>query len=117
MSKKLYITASAADNSVVLSEDMCNALKIFNGTEPHVMVFKVKDTGEYAMMRVKASMSEVTEAPIIQYNPISKHFGFACNLPTVNRIFYDMGIVAEVTTLRVKKRRIAHGKIIYVIKR
>jgi hypothetical protein len=114
--KKLHITADAGDNSIVLSDGLCAALDIFRGNVVHVFVFKIKDTGEYAFMRVKEEFAQQTECPIVSYNPKYDVYGFMSSLPTVNRIFYDMGIEEEKATMSVRKRQIPSGGHIYVIK-
>lgn len=80
-----------------------------------IYVFYVPDTKCYAFM-LNPPLEEETQLADIQYNSKHKCVGFECLVPTVNRIFYDYGLPANVRCkLSVKIRKTGSGLKYYQI--
>ena len=110
--KKRYITADASDNSITLSEKICKDLQIDKGIT-RIFLFKIKGENSYAFKRVSKDFGEQTECGIVSYNPVLKTFGFIALCPTVNKIFYDLGIKSETKKFSIKREVLPNESIIY----
>ena len=112
----LYVVADPSDNSVTLSPLLLEfILRVTGLGENKVYAFRLSSRGGYAFM-LNPDISEETVTSSIQWN--SKHHcsGFACNCPSVNRIFYDYGIDRTAPArIFVKIRRVC-GQYIFVLK-
>ena len=112
----LYVVADPSDNSVTLSPLLLEfILRVTGLGENKVYAFRLSSRGGYAFM-LNPDISEETVTAPIQWN--SKHHcsGFACNCPSVNRIFYDYGIDRPAPArIFVKIRRVC-GQYIFVLK-
>ena len=112
----LYVVADPSDNSVTLSPLLLEfILRVTGLGENKVYAFRLSSRGGYAFM-LNPDISEETVTAPIQWN--SKHHcsGFACNCPSVNRIFYDYGIDRTAAArIFVKIRRVC-GQYIFVLK-
>ena len=112
----LYVDADPSDNSVTLSPLLLEfILRVTGLGENNVYAFRLSSRGGYAFM-LNPDISEETVTAPIQWN--SKHHcsGFACNCPSVNRIFYDYGIDRTAPArIFVKIRRVC-GQYIFVLK-
>lgn len=79
------------------------------------MVFKLKDQDCFAFKIVYKSMSEKTQCEPIRYNGKHRSFGFACLVPSVNAMNYEMSLSEEINTLRVEKCNFNSGEEYYKI--
>jgi len=112
--KKLYIIADTKDNSITLSPGLCDELHIDKGII-RIFLFKIKDEKSFAFKRVSQKFAEQTECGIVSFNPILKTYGFIALCPTVNLLFYEMGIESETKKFKIAKTTLSDNSIIYKI--
>lgn len=115
-SKDLHITADCTDNSITLSPDLCKSLRTGQGKSVHIFVFQIKETGEFAFSRVSQTFAKQTQCGVVSYSQTLKSLGFISLVPTVNYMFYNMGIDADTHKFRVEKQTLSDNSTIYVIK-
>lgn len=113
----LYIIADCADNSVTLSPGLCSELGIKAEAKRavRIFVFGIKGSDKFGFKRVNAKFAKRAECGVVSYNPIYKSYGFISLIPTVNMIFFKMGIESEQKKLGVEKKKLPDGSHIYTI--
>lgn len=112
----IYVVADPSDNSVTLSPLLLEfVLRVTGLGENKVFAFRLSSRGEYAFTLNPDISGDTVTAPI-QWNSKRRCSGFACNCPSVNRIFYDYGIDRTTAArIPVNIRRIC-DKYIFVLK-
>lgn len=111
----LYVDADPGDNSVTMSPLLLEfILRVVGLGDNKVFVFRLSSRSGYAFT-INPKIDETVTAPI-QWNSKHNCSGFACNCPSVNRIFYDYGIDRSAPArIFVKIRRVC-GQYIFVLK-
>lgn len=92
-SRKYYVIADHADNSITLSKALFDHMKnnAENGEAARVFVFKITKTGLYGFM-MRPDIDQPTQMCDIQYNEKYQCIGFETLCPSVGRILYDYGL-------------------------
>lgn len=106
--RSLYVVADASDNSITLSRALFDLMDVMSLDEAKVFVFRlcnaatedVEHTGSIYAFILNPGFAQPTQCADIQYNGKHRTIGFECLCPTVNRIFYEYGLPA--TTTKVK---------------
>lgn len=114
--KDLHILAKCTDNSITLSPDLCKALRTGQGKSVHIFVFQIKGSGDFAFSQVSQRFARQSSCGIVSYSPTLKSTGFISLVPTVNYMFYNMGIDADRQKFVVEKQKLSDNSTIYIIK-
>lgn len=104
---KMFVIVDGADNSVTLSEKLCDDINIFNLTKASVFMFRVNAADSHFGFIVNPILSPEEESqkpefPEIQFNEKYKTIGFASN--SVNRMLYDYNLGPGKYKLTVSKQ-------------
>lgn len=113
-SKNLYIEADCADNSITLSPDLCHELQIDARTPARILIFRYKGSRLFGLKRVSTKFARRTECGLVCYNARLDSYGFISLIPTVNMMFYVMGIDTPTGRFAVTKQHRA-GSTLYRI--
>lgn len=101
----MFVIADAKDNSVTLSQRLFKHMNVMEQDEAKVYVFYIPDMRSYGFI-LNPKLDQETQLCEIQYNTKHKCIGFETLIPTVNRIFYDYGMPADICCrLTVKPRK------------
>ena len=119
----MYVVADARDNSITFSRRLFNSLNVFGMNEAKVYVFRLcnsitdvpKKSGAIYAFMLNPALEEETQFAEIQYNTKHKCIGFESLCPTVNRIFYDYGISANICCKLSVQHVISHSLSYYII--
>ena len=111
----VYVIADATDNSITFSRRLFKQLNVMGLDVARIYAFYIPDTRCYGFM-LNAPIEQETQLADVQYNSKHRCVGFECLCPTVNRIFYDYGLPANVRcTLSVKVCKTKEGLTYYQI--
>lgn len=111
----VYVIADATDNSITFSRRLFKQLNVMGLDVARIYAFYIPDTRCYAFM-LNAPIEQETQLADVQYNSKHRCVGFECLCPTVNRIFYDYGLPANVRCkLSVKVCKTEEGLTYYQI--
>lgn len=112
-----YVIADPRDNSITFSKGLCKEMDLDNLTEAKVFAFEVRKVGEKRSFgfTLNPKFDQKTQLADIMYNSKHKCVGFESLNPTVNRIFYDYGIIIHDMPhkLSVKKSHIKRNDLTY----
>lgn len=87
----LWVLADSRDNSISFSPKLWRRIRREVGAAETAKVVVVRCGGGYAFA-VNADVGEDTQLADIQWNGKHGTVGFESLVPTVNRMFYDMGL-------------------------
>lgn len=114
---KKYVILNAADDSVTFSAALLRKIRRHTRTNLSVLTVGVKGSKDYAFI-VAPRMEELSEEvklPTIQYDVRSKEYGYHCFNPTVNRMFYNWGLMPDTKVKCVVTRKRLRGQWCYII--
>ncbi len=107
----MFVIADAKDNSITLSQRLFNHMAVMKQKSAKVYVFYIPDVRCYGFV-LNPSLDKETQLCEIQYNEKHHCVGFESLVPSVNRIFYDYGLPADICCrLSVRPRQV--GKLRY----
>ncbi len=104
----LYVILDATDNSVTLSRVLFELMDVMTLEEAKVFVFHLcnhctddaSHSGALYAFMINPNFGMSTQLADIQYNAKHRTIGFETLCPTVNRIFFDYGIPATATKVK-----------------
>lgn len=89
-----YVIADASDNSVTLSRRLFRRMGVMKLDVAKVFVFFIPEERLYAFtINPELGVDYPTQLNDIQFNGRYRCIGFETLCPTVNRIFYDYGLL------------------------
>lgn len=119
--RDLFIEMDATDSSITFSDDLCKDLKFEKGVT-YIYTFLLLNGEEsvngkktFAFKRVKEAFAKVVACEILSLNPKLDTYGMMATNPTVNYMFYAMGIDEDKKKFSVKKEKLLRGGTIYKI--
>lgn len=111
----MYIIADATDNSITFSKRLFNDLNVMNQDAAKVYTFYIPQSKCYGFI-LNPAIEQETQLADVQYNEKNKCVGYECLVPTVNRIFFDYGLPADIRCkLSVRIRKTDNGVKYYQI--
>lgn len=114
---RYYIIADCNDNSITFSRKLYKHIELSSHCDDRaqVFVFKVPAWNTFGFA-VNPEIPDKTHLDEIQYNEKYRTIGFESLCPTVNTIFYEYGLPADLKMkLTVTVRKLADGKVFYNI--
>lgn len=106
----MFVIADARDNSITLSKRLFDHMQVFKHDKAKVFVFFIPEHNCYGFV-LNPQFEQETQLCEIQYNTKHKCIGFESLNPSVNRIFYDYGLPAEIgCQLSVKPKTVGNMK-------
>lgn len=114
---RYYIIADCNDNSITFSRKLYKHIELSSHCDDRAQVFtfKVPAWNTYGFI-INPELPYKTWLAEIQYNEKYRTIGFESLCPTINTIFYEYGLPAELKMkLTVTVRKLADGKVFYNI--